>query len=114
MADAEVKGYEIHAGISQGQAFLNPLIKLESGEMEGSMSEDQQILGTYMHGVFDCPEACSSLLQWAEAKSIQPIDLEALSEEGIELMASTVKQYMNMPLLEEKCRAFTAGKKKAP
>ncbi|HIG64558.1 MAG TPA: cobyric acid synthase [Methyloprofundus sp.] len=114
MADAEVKGYEIHAGISQGQALLNPLIKLESGEMEGSMSEDQQILGTYMHGVFDCPEACSSLLQWAEAKSIQPIDLEALSEEGIELMASTVKQYMNMPLLEEKCRAFTAGKKKAP
>lgn len=114
MTDAEVKGYEIHAGISQGQALLNPLMKLESGDMEGSMSEDQQILGTYLHGVFDSTEACTALLQWAQAKSIQPVDLEALSEAGIELMAATVKQYMNMSLLEEKCLAFTAGKKKAP
>jgi adenosylcobyric acid synthase len=30
MTDAEVKGYEIHAGISQGQALLNPLMKLEA------------------------------------------------------------------------------------
>jgi adenosylcobyric acid synthase len=81
MTDAEVKGYEIHAGISQGQALLNPLMKLESGDMEGSMSEDQQILGTYLHGVFDSTEACTALLQWAQAKSIQPVDLEALSED---------------------------------
>jgi adenosylcobyric acid synthase len=56
--------------------------------------------------MFDSTEACTALLQWAQAKSIQPVDLEALSEAGIELMAATVKQYMNMSLLEEKCLQF--------
>ena len=114
MSDACVKGYEIHAGVSEGQALLNPVIRMENGEMEGCMSQDQQILGTYLHGFFDDPDACAALLQWAGAKSIQPVDFEALSEQGIELMAATVKQYINMPLLEEKCLAFVAGKKKAP
>jgi len=49
------------------------------------------------------------------SKKIQPINFEALREQGIELMVATVKQYMNMCLLEEKCQAyFVAGKKKAP
>ena len=114
MSAASVKGYEIHAGISVGPALLSPVIRLENGELEGSVSQDQQILGTYLHGLFDSSAACAALLQWAAAKNIQPVDLDALSEQGIELMAATVKQYMNMPLLEERCQAFMAGKKKAP
>lgn len=114
MSGGSVKGYEIHAGISVGQALLNPVIKLENGIYEGSLSQDQQVLGTYMHGLFDNPDACATLLSWAGAESIQPIDFETLSEQGIELMASTVRQYINMPLLEETCFAFVEGKKKAP
>ncbi len=114
MSGALVKGYEIHAGISVGQALLNPVIKLENGAHEGSLSQDQQVLGTYMHGLFDSPDACSALLNWAGAKNIQPIDFAALSEQGIELMAATVGKFINMPLLEETCLAFVAHKKKAP
>lgn len=112
MADSAVKGYEIHAGISTGQALLNPLIKLENGDLEGSLSQDRQILGTYLHGLFDMPETCVALLNWAGAKSIQAIDFEALGEQGIDLMAATVKQYMKMPLLEERCMAFLTSKKR--
>ena len=114
MTDSVIKGYEIHAGISTGQALLNPLIKLENGELEGCLSQDQQILGTYLHGLFDTPDTCTALLNWAGATNVQVVDFEVLSEQGIELMAATVKRYMRMPLLEEKCQAFLAGKKKAP
>ena len=115
ISNARVNGYEIHAGISAGRALLSPVIRLENGEMEGSLSQDQQILGTYFHGLFDSPDAYAALLHWAGAKKIQPINFEVLREQGIELIAATVKQYMNMRLLEEKCQAyFVAGKKKAP
>ena len=114
MSDTPVKGYEIHAGISVGPALLIPLIKLDNGAMEGCVSADQQILGTYLHGLFDSSDACAALLKWAGARDIQPVDFEALSEQGIELMAATVRAYMNMSMLEEKCQAFMAGKKKAP
>ena len=114
MSGATVTGYEIHNGASEGQALLNPVIKLENGDLEGSLSLDQQVLGTYIHGLFDQPGACAALLRWAGAKSVAPVDFEALSDQGIELMAATVKQYMNMPLLEEKCQAFVQRIKKAP
>ncbi len=114
ISDARVNGYEIHAGISVGRALLNPVIRLENGEMEGSLSQDQQILGTYFHGLFDSPDAYAALLHWAGAKKIQPINFEVLREQGIELIAATVKQYMNMRLLEEKCQAYCSRKKKAP
>lgn len=109
-----VAGYEIHAGESVGLALLNPVLILENGEQEGSISPDQQVLGTYIHGLFDKADACAALLQWAGVRVGQSVDIDALSEQGIELMATTVKQYLNMPLLEESCRTFEQSKKKAP
>lgn len=114
MSDTLVTGYEIHAGISQGQALQSPVIELDNGEMEGSLSEDQQILGTYMHGLFDQTDTCSALLSWVGAISAHSVNFAMLREQGIALMASTVEQYMNMPLLEKHCEAFVKRKKKAP
>lgn len=114
MRNTRVLGYEIHVGLSTGKALLNPLIRLDSGENEGTISADGQILGTYMHGIFDGPDACEALLQWAGAKKMSLIDFSALCEQGIDLMADTVEQYINMPLLEQACLDFSSGKKKTP
>ena len=43
-----ISGYEIHCGMSQGQACARPLF---SGS-EGACSEDNRIWGTYIHGLF--------------------------------------------------------------
>jgi len=107
MADTEVQGYEIHAGVSAGSALLNAVIKMDSGENEGAMSDDGQVLGTYVHGVFDGPGVCEVLLGWAGAKKVRAVNFHALSEQGIDLMADTVEQYINMPLLEQKCFNFS-------
>ncbi|GAW87365.1 adenosylcobyric acid synthase [Bathymodiolus platifrons methanotrophic gill symbiont] len=107
MADATVQGYEIHSGQSEGEALLNPLIKMDNGEFEGAISNDQQVLGTYVHGVFDNPGVCAALLNWAGAKKIRAVDFNAQCEQGIDLMADTVEQYIDMSLLEQYCLDFS-------
>lgn len=111
MADAFVRGYEIHAGYSEGPGLLSPVLKMSDGAMAGSVSDDQQILGTYIHGLFDAPEACQALLYWAGAGTVETVDAGLLSEQGIELMADTVAEYMDMTLLESTWIAFIENKK---
>jgi len=68
---ATIEGYEIHLGQSRGEALKRPLIDLQGGRHDGAMSADGQVAGTYLHGLFDHPEACAQLLQWAGLTSQQ-------------------------------------------
>src|SRR5690606_32052073 len=63
-ADAPVRGYEIHMGVSRGAALERPLLRMADGRFEGACSPDGQILGSYVHGLFDTPEALAALLAW--------------------------------------------------
>ncbi|MDQ2070734.1 cobyric acid synthase [Natronospira bacteriovora] len=56
-----ISGYEIHNGVSEGPALENPLIELASRN-DGAVSDDGQVMGCYLHGLFDEAEACESLL----------------------------------------------------
>ncbi|NOQ62972.1 MAG: cobyric acid synthase, partial [Methyloprofundus sp.] len=106
MNHAPIQGYEIHAGVSVGEALSRPVLTLSNGELEGAISADGQILGTYVHGIFDSPQASAALLHWAGAKEIDAVDFNALAEQGIELMAKTVAEYLDMPLLEQLIQDF--------
>ncbi|MGI9281686.1 MAG: cobyric acid synthase [Endozoicomonas sp.] len=93
-----VTGYEIHAGITSGLALENPLIHLEE-EVDGVLSEDQQIFGTYLHGIFETTEACNALLSWAGLKQLATVDYAGLREEGINRMADAVEQNIDLDKL---------------
>ena len=85
-ADASVSGYEIHMGVSRGPALERPAFEI-AGRPEGVISEDGQILGTYLHGLFDRPDALAALLAWAGLKDPQPVDLAQLREASLERIA---------------------------
>ena len=87
-ADAAVAGYEIHMGLSRGAALKNPAFDI-SGRAEGAISADNQVMGTYLHGVFDHREACAALLQWAGLDGAQGVDQAALREASLERLADT-------------------------
>ena len=87
-ATAAVQGYEIHMGMSRGAALKNPAFDIE-GRAEGAISADNQILGTYLHGVFDHPQACAALLQWAGLERAEGIDQATLREASLERLADT-------------------------
>lgn len=93
-ADAEVTGYEIHMGKSQGPALSQPAFEIE-GRPEGALSKDEQILGTYLHGVFDHPSALRVLLQWAGLDGHAELDFNELREQSIDRIADAA-----VPLFE--------------
>jgi len=99
LAGASVSGYEIHAGQSEGTALDHPAVILRTGRRDGAMSADRQILGSYLHGLFEHPSACAALLRWAGVP--QPLDVNhpALRERMLERLADAVEASLDVPRL---------------
>ncbi len=60
-------------------------------EEDGAISADGQIMGCYLHGLFDERAACVGLLSWAGLKDAERIDYIALREQEIERLADAVE-----------------------
>ena len=103
IADACVSGYEIHAGISHGPELERAAVCLDDGRRDGAISEDNQVLGTYLHGLFESPAACEALLRWAGLDDVQAVDYHALRERDIERLADLVETHLDTRLLRELC-----------
>lgn len=103
--DCPVSAYEIHAGITTGNALNNPAMTID-GHSEGAFSKDNLVLGTYLHGLFDTPQAFQTLLNWAGCSVTETIDLEQEREAGINLFADTVERHFNFSLFNEVLRKF--------
>ena len=98
-ADARVTGYEIHMGVTTGSALLCPAIRLDDGGTDGALSEDGKILVSYLHGLFDDPEACGALLKWAGLSRPQPLDYAALREASIDRLADAIEKNLRIECL---------------
>lgn len=92
---AAVTGYEIHAGVTSGEALQRPAIQLTEG-FDGAISADNQILGTYLHGLFESPNACATLLAWAGLETPQILDYVALREAQIERLADNIETHCDL------------------
>jgi adenosylcobyric acid synthase len=92
--DAAVAGYEIHMGVSTGDALARPVFEID-GRPEGARSADGQVLGTYLHGLFDHADACAALLRWAGLHSEHVVDTAALREASLDRIAEAAE-----PLLD--------------
>ncbi|EHJ92050.1 cobyric acid synthase [Vreelandella boliviensis] len=92
---AAVTGYEIHNGVSEGQALSSPLFDLD-GRLEGAASEDGQIIGTYLHGLFDHPEACQALLKQLGLVNGEQSDYQAHRERELNRLADMLEANVDM------------------
>ena len=97
--EAPVTGYEIHAGVTTGPGLARPAVLLNDGP-DGAISPDGQVLGTYLHGLFDAPDACAALLGWAGLDRPQAADYAALREATIERLADMVEAHLDTGALE--------------
>jgi adenosylcobyric acid synthase len=102
LENVPVSGYEIHAGVSTG-AGLNAAVRLDDGRSDGALSADGQVLGTYLHGLFEGSEACSALLRWAGLRDAQTVDYHALRERDIERLADLVEAHLDTQKLRTLC-----------
>jgi adenosylcobyric acid synthase len=98
LQNAPVTGYEIHAGVTTGPALARPVAQLDN-RCDGALSQDGQILGTYLHGLFESQAACDALLQWAGLPQPQTRDYAQLREAGIDRLADAVERYIDVQRL---------------
>ncbi|TWI53753.1 adenosylcobyric acid synthase (glutamine-hydrolysing) [Pseudomonas duriflava] len=98
-----VSGYEIHAGVTEGVALEQPLIMLDDGRSDGVCSADGQVMGTYLHGLFESPEACITLLRWAGLEQVERVDYRALRERDLERLADLIEQHLDTARLKQLC-----------
>lgn len=95
LENAIVTGYEIHAGVTRGEALMRPAVYLE-GRGDGALSEDSQILGTYLHGLFESTAACNALLRWAGLGNPQTPDYHAVREMHIDRLADACETHLDL------------------
>ena len=86
-----------------GAALSAAAVRLDDGRTDGAQSADGQILGTYLHGLFETPAACSALLRWAGLQDVQEVDYHALRERDIERLADLVQNHLDTDLLRDLC-----------
>ncbi len=89
-----VTGYEIHAGVSD--VVDQQPIKLETKGKDGAVSECGQIFGTYLHGIFDQPEALQLICQWANDTAVAQQDYNQLKEDAIDRIADALEEHMSL------------------
>jgi adenosylcobyric acid synthase len=99
LENAPVSGYEIHLGVTQGSALERPATILPD-TVDGALSADGRILGTYLHGLFDAAPARDALLRWAGLAVRETPDYRALREAGIDRLADALRDCLDMAALE--------------
>ncbi|MCB1690088.1 MAG: cobyric acid synthase [Halioglobus sp.] len=99
---ADVEGYEIHCGVSTGAALEHCAVTLSDGRRDGALSGDGQIMGTYLHGLFDHPQARDELIRWAGLTPSFAPSLSDIREQQLERLADMLEQELD-------CRALFPG-----
>ncbi|HEY9104456.1 cobyric acid synthase [Chitinimonas sp.] len=88
-----IRGYEIHHGSSTvTDPEVATLLHFEDGRTDGLSSRDEQVLGCYLHGLFDEPQALKALLAWAgcEVGSTAP-DTTTLLEQELDRLTDALE-----------------------
>jgi adenosylcobyric acid synthase len=99
LTGGNIEGYEIHCGASTGDALNSPVATLDDGRTDGAISADNQVLGTYLHGLFDHPDSSAALLAWAGLETTQVVDQREIRETQLNRLAAELEEHLDCALL---------------
>ena len=99
----KLQGYEIHCGRTLGKALERPFCEIQDqkGEcyFDGCISDDGQILGTYLHGLFESAELTGAVLKWVTGKDHTTTDWQTIRSQELDRLADTLEQNLNIEML---------------
>ena len=92
-----INGYQMGQGVTHGPALARPLMALD-GRPDGAVSDDGQVLGTTLHGLFESPEACAALLArlGMGADADEAIDYAAHRQRDLDRLADTLEASLDI------------------
>jgi adenosylcobyric acid synthase len=94
---AELTGYEIHIGHTQGPDCLRSWLEIE-GRKEGAMSADGLVKGCYVHGIFSSDEFRRAFLQQLGAKSSDLV-FDDVIDQTLDALADHLEAHMDIELI---------------
>ncbi|NVD07880.1 cobyric acid synthase [Vibrio sp. JPW-9-11-11] len=90
----DVSGYEIHAGVTQVTG-KQPIV-LNTNTRDGALSDCNQVFGTYLHGIFNQPDAVTALGRWCGIEHIAEVDHQQNQQQAIDRIADAIEQHLDL------------------
>lgn len=103
----EVSGYEIHLGETQYKDVVTPLLTLNK-QPNGAISDDNQVAGCYLHGIFDSGDAIEQLAKWCSVNVEHNQDFEQIQEQAIDKLADICQQHLKLSEIENALNQWRA------
>ncbi len=101
----EVGGYEIHMGKTELLDGCEPFIELEDGRYDGAINQNKDVMGTYLHGIFDNDEWRNLILNDMRGKKglEEKADVDFAKEKDLEYdkLAKLVREHMDLDAIKE-------------
>jgi len=95
-----VSGYEIHCGVTRDKAPNKHFCEItdQNGQnyLDGSISNDGQILGTYLHGLLESKDFMQAILAWVSGKIFSVVDWNQVRETELERLADMLQDNLDM------------------
>lgn len=96
--NAPISGYEIHCGVSTSTTakYTSFCKQDKSDKLDGFVSTDNQVIGTYVHGLFDSPTTCDRLLAWAglERSDSRSVSVDQVRDQQLERLADMLEDHL--------------------
>ncbi|GGY45881.1 cobyric acid synthase [Bacterioplanes sanyensis] len=99
-------GYEIHQGDFVSPPSLTAVLHDHNGDAGGWLSDDQQILATYWHGLLDSAETLTAMLNWAGLKDAAAVSFHEQREQQLERLADTLEQQLDQTQLAKQLQSW--------
>jgi len=101
-----IHGYEIHMGVTEQMQQLQCFATLNDSSgierYDGACSDDDQVRGTYIHGLFDGAAAQKRLLEWVGlSENAEQPDYAAVRNAEINRLADTLESSLDLTKLAE-------------
>jgi adenosylcobyric acid synthase len=93
-----VAGYEMHIGRTTGAGTQRPLLRLDDGRLDGAISADGRVAGSYLHGFFG---GDAQRVAWLARLGVPPSSLayEALVEQTLDALAAHLDAHLDIEKL---------------
>ena len=101
LSGTRVDGYEIHTGRNSYGPEAQPWLRI-GGETDGVMNAQGNVLGTYLHGLFDDGRLFATIadrireLRGDAGKEQQPVSMEEFREKEFDRIAAIVRESVDM------------------
>ncbi len=96
---ATCKGYEIHQGRTTVDKISAESSPSESLVFNKPFIEENNCIGTYIHGFLDNPSVINYLLRGRTKEKVETTDVDAFKQEQYDKLAAHVRKYVDIPLV---------------